>query len=71
MHAKNARRFSGRTLSRLFNVVGTNAGYSEFDESDEFCPYCDNHFVLEAETPEMPINSGMMPELRIDARYNS
>lgn len=23
----------------------------EFDESDEYCPNCDNHFVLEAVTP--------------------
>ncbi|EHK41154.1 uncharacterized protein TrAtP1_004574 [Trichoderma atroviride] len=24
----------------------------EFDESDEYCPHCDNHFVLEAKTPK-------------------
>ena len=24
----------------------------EFDEADEFCPHCDNHFVIEAVTPE-------------------
>ncbi len=23
-----------------------------FEESDEFCPHCDNHFVIEAETKE-------------------
>ncbi|KAL1297773.1 hypothetical protein AAFC00_006310 [Neodothiora populina] len=23
----------------------------EFEESDEYCPHCDNHFVLEAVTP--------------------
>ena len=22
-----------------------------FEESDEYCPHCDNHFVLEAKTP--------------------
>lgn len=23
-----------------------------FEESDEFCPHCDNHFVIDAKTPE-------------------
>lgn len=23
----------------------------DWDESDEYCPFCDNHFVLEAKTP--------------------
>ncbi|KAK5703541.1 hypothetical protein LTR17_022020 [Elasticomyces elasticus] len=25
---------------------------NEFDDSDEFCPNCDNHFVLEAKEPK-------------------
>ena len=25
---------------------------SDFDESDEHCPSCDNHFVIDAETPK-------------------
>lgn len=25
---------------------------AEFEESDEYCPHCDNHFVLEAKVPE-------------------
>jgi len=24
----------------------------EFEESDEFCPHCDNHFVIDAVTPQ-------------------
>ncbi|KAH7354223.1 CHY zinc finger-domain-containing protein [Plectosphaerella cucumerina] len=24
----------------------------EFEEADEFCPHCDNHFVIEAKTPQ-------------------
>ena len=24
----------------------------DFDESDEFCPHCDNHFVIEALEPK-------------------
>ena len=25
---------------------------SKFDESDEYCPRCDNHYVIPAVTPE-------------------
>ena len=25
----------------------------EFEEADEHCPHCDNHFMPEAKTPEM------------------
>jgi hypothetical protein len=25
---------------------------AEFDESDEYCPRCDNHFVIDAVTPK-------------------
>jgi acetyl-CoA carboxylase beta subunit len=24
----------------------------QFDESDEYCPHCDNHFLLEAKEPQ-------------------
>lgn len=24
---------------------------SEYEDSDEYCPHCDNHYVLEAKTP--------------------
>ena len=30
---------------------------SEFEEADEYCPHCDNHFIIEAKTPE---NSGRL-----------
>lgn len=23
----------------------------EFEEADEYCPHCDNHFIIEAKTP--------------------
>ncbi|KAH0588517.1 hypothetical protein H2248_004350 [Termitomyces sp. 'cryptogamus'] len=25
---------------------------SSYEESDEYCPHCDNHYVLEAKTPQ-------------------
>jgi hypothetical protein len=27
----------------------------DFEEADEYCPHCDNHFVLEAVTPKPAI----------------
>eukprot|EP00002_Diphylleia_rotans_P012424 TRINITY_DN242_c0_g1_i10.p1 TRINITY_DN242_c0_g1~~TRINITY_DN242_c0_g1_i10.p1 ORF type:complete len:135 (-),score=19.79 TRINITY_DN242_c0_g1_i10:687-1091(-) len=27
---------------------------AEYDETDEYCPGCDNHYVIEAKTPQEP-----------------
>ena len=24
----------------------------EFEEADEYCPHCDNHYIIEAKTPD-------------------
>ncbi|CAG8435809.1 5991_t:CDS:2 [Ambispora gerdemannii] len=26
-----------------------------YEENDEYCPHCDNHYVLEAKTPQMSL----------------
>jgi len=39
----------------------------EFEESDEFCPFCDNHFVLEAKTPK-PMLKLEGEDARVDNR---
>lgn len=39
----------------------------EFDESDEYCPHCDNHFVLEAKTPQARLEVES-EDVRKDAR---
>ena len=41
--------------------------YSDYEEEDEYCPHCDNHYVLEAVTPEpkVGIETG---DLRVDSR---
>lgn len=36
--------------------------------SDEFCPHCDNHFVLDAKTPKASIQVEG-EDARIDSRY--
>ncbi|KAH8928234.1 hypothetical protein BT69DRAFT_1237262 [Atractiella rhizophila] len=38
-----------------------------FEESDEFCPRCDNHFVIEAKTPQKVIEIEA-EDVRIDSR---
>ena len=47
---------------------------SEFEESDEYCPHCDNHFVIDAKTPkaalsvesdDVRVNSKMIKDERI------
>ena len=39
----------------------------EFEESDEYCPNCDNHFVLEAKTPQAALKVESA-DTRMDAR---
>ncbi|KAF4314213.1 hypothetical protein SLS57_009473 [Botryosphaeria dothidea] len=39
----------------------------EFEESDEYCPHCDNHFVIDAKTPEARLEVEG-DDVRIDSR---
>ncbi|SPO04530.1 related to HOT13 - Zinc-binding mitochondrial intermembrane space protein [Cephalotrichum gorgonifer] len=39
----------------------------EFDESDEYCPHCDNHFVIDAVTPQAAL-SFESEDARVDNR---
>lgn len=39
----------------------------EFEEADEYCPHCDNHFVLDAVTPKAAITVEG-DDVRVDAR---
>lgn len=39
----------------------------EFEEADEYCPHCDNHFVLEALIPK-PALSIEAEDARVDSR---
>jgi len=34
---------------------------SAFQENDEYCPFCHNHFVIEAETAEDNDDAGICP----------
>jgi len=39
----------------------------EFEDSDEYCPFCDNHFVIEAAVPK-PRVEVEGEDVRVDAR---
>ncbi|KAL2110013.1 hypothetical protein VUR80DRAFT_1704 [Thermomyces stellatus] len=39
----------------------------EFEEADEYCPHCDNHFVIEAVTPK-PALTVESEDARVDNR---
>ena len=39
----------------------------EFEDADEYCPHCDNHFVLDAVTPK-PSLQVEGEDTRVDAR---
>ncbi|CAN6629931.1 hypothetical protein TRVA0_012S01860 [Trichomonascus vanleenenianus] len=47
---------------------------SDFDESDSFCPHCDNEFMIPAETPETkqaevaPVDSALSKLKHLDPR---
>ncbi|EIM81759.1 uncharacterized protein STEHIDRAFT_161924 [Stereum hirsutum FP-91666 SS1] len=40
---------------------------AEYDESDEYCPHCDNHYVIDAKTPQAVIGVEG-DDARVDAR---
>ncbi|GFF35226.1 uncharacterized protein C3B9.05 [Aspergillus udagawae] len=40
---------------------------TEFDESDEYCPHCDNHFVIDAVTPKAALQVEG-DDARVDSR---
>lgn len=52
--ARSFAKIPGKSKCRdnLFIVSRTDT-----DEADEFCPYCDNHYVLPAEEPKTTIEA--------------
>lgn len=40
---------------------------TEMEESDEYCPHCDNHYVIDAKTPK-PMLKFEGDDIRKDAR---
>jgi len=40
---------------------------SNYEESDEYCPYCDNHYLIEAKMPQAVVGVEG-DDIRLDAR---
>ncbi|KAJ7043403.1 hypothetical protein C8F04DRAFT_1072050 [Mycena alexandri] len=40
---------------------------SVYEESDEYCPHCDNHYVIDAKTPQAVVKVEG-EDIRVDAR---
>jgi acetyl-CoA carboxylase beta subunit len=60
---RNEMVFACKKCKKCFRKDAT-----EFEESDEYCPHCDNHFVIDAITPQ-PRLEVEGEDVRIDSRY--
>jgi hypothetical protein len=54
--------FVCKKCRKAFRKDGT-----EFEEADEYCPHCDNHFVIDAVVPK-PALKVEGEDARVDAR---
>ena len=62
-HALSETHELKKTLELVFACKKCKKAFrkdaSEFDETDEYCPHCDNHYVIPAKTPEMSVGFGI------------
>lgn len=69
-HAEAQTHPLGKTTEMAFICKKCKKAFrkdmSVYEESDEYCPHCDNHYVLEAKTPHAVV--GVEGE---DARVNA
>ena len=61
-------RASSRT--REYPAHTSRVALGLMGSSDEYCPHCDNHFVLEAKTPKASLQVEG-EDARIDSRYDA
>ncbi|KAG9659215.1 hypothetical protein KCU64_g3996, partial [Aureobasidium melanogenum] len=71
-HAESETHNLKPTLEMVFACKKCKKAFrkdvQEFEESDEYCPHCDNHFVLEAKTPQARLQVES-EDVRKDARF--
>ncbi|KAN0115576.1 hypothetical protein V8E52_006695, partial [Russula decolorans] len=70
-HAETQTHPLARTTEMAFMCKKCKKAFRKdmavYEESDEYCPHCDNHYVIEAKTPQAAI--GIEGEdARVDAR---
>ncbi|RDB25249.1 Uncharacterized protein C3B9.05 [Hypsizygus marmoreus] len=55
-HAESQSHPLAKTLEMAFMCKKCKKAFRKdmtvYEESDEYCPHCDNHYVLEAKTPQ-------------------
>lgn len=61
---KDAAEFEERFV---LNTIAARRSVADCDHSDEYCPHCDNHFVIDAITPK-PSLQVEGEDVRVDAR---
>ncbi|CAE6419295.1 hypothetical protein ACGC1H_001891 [Rhizoctonia solani] len=70
-HAEVADHPLAKTLEMVFMCKKCRKAFRKdmatFEESDEYCPHCDNHFIIEAKTPK-PMVGVEGEDARKDAR---
>ncbi|KIJ52565.1 hypothetical protein M422DRAFT_26148 [Sphaerobolus stellatus SS14] len=70
-HAEKETHSLARTMEMAFLCKKCKKAFrkdmSAYEESDEYCPHCDNHYVIEAKSPQAVL--GVESEdTRIDSR---
>ncbi|PPQ70831.1 hypothetical protein CVT26_014036, partial [Gymnopilus dilepis] len=70
-HAETQSHNLAKTLEMVFLCKKCKKAFRKdmtaYEESDEYCPHCDNHYVLEAKTPQ-PVLGVEGEDARVDAR---
>merc|ERR1712093_937568 len=70
-HAETADHTLKREVEMIFMCKKCKKAFRKdmtvYDEADEYCPHCDNHYVIEAKTPQaMLVAEG--EDARVDNR---
>ncbi|TPX38560.1 hypothetical protein SeMB42_g06661 [Synchytrium endobioticum] len=72
-HADNTDHSLSKSMEMVFACKKCKKVFrkdmSNYEESDEYCPHCDNHYVIDAKMPQMGLGvEGDDPRLMKDYR---
>ncbi|KAI0031974.1 hypothetical protein K488DRAFT_78751 [Vararia minispora EC-137] len=71
-HAEAQDHALAKTLEMTFICKKCKKAFRKdmgvYDESDEYCPHCDNHYVIDAKTPQAAL-AVESEDARIDSRF--
>ncbi|KAF7302461.1 CHY-type domain-containing protein [Mycena chlorophos] len=70
-HAETQTHKLAKTAEMVFMCKKCRKAFrkdmSTYEESDEYCPHCDNHYVIDAKTPQAVVQVEG-EDVRVDAR---